>query len=79
MRPTQYFTDEYLEQCRMATPTQILTYLENYRLLHSAEDKSKQISIKIPESLLSVFRQKCSLHDVKYQTQIKRLMQEWIS
>jgi len=28
--------------------------------------------------LLKAFRNKCALHDVKYQTQIKTLMQKWV-
>ncbi len=78
MRPVQYFSDEYLDQCRTATPEQTLTFLENYRKMQAVEDKSKLISMKIPESLLATFRQKCELHGVKYQTQIKKLMQDWL-
>jgi predicted DNA binding CopG/RHH family protein len=78
MRPVQYFTDEYLEQCKKMTPEQILEYLESFRLLNSPQDKTKLISIKIPESILKAFRTKCELNGVKYQTQIKTLMKEWI-
>ncbi len=78
MRPVQYFSDDYLEQCRTATPEQVLTFLENYRQMQGGEDKSKLISIKVPESLLSAFRQKCELHGLKYQTQIKQLMRDWL-
>jgi len=78
MRPVQYFSDEYLEQCKKMTPKQILEYLESFRLLNGPEDKTKLISIKIPESMLKVFRTKCELNGVKYQTQIKNLMKEWI-
>ncbi|HED15861.1 MAG TPA: hypothetical protein ENI64_03440 [Gammaproteobacteria bacterium] len=78
MKPVQYFSDDYLDQCRTATPEQILTFLENYRQMQGSEDKSKLISMKVPESLLAAFRQKCGLHGYKYQTQIKQLMREWI-
>lgn len=78
MRPVQYFTDEYLEQCKKMTPKQILEFLEDFRLLNSPEDKTKLISIKIPESMLKTFRTKCELNGVKYQIQIKNLMREWI-
>ena len=78
MRPVQYFSDEYLKQCHGATPKQVLTFLENYRQMQAGEDKSKLISIKVPESLLATFRQKCELHGLKYQTQIKKLMKEWL-
>ncbi len=78
MRPVQYFNDEYLERCRNVKTEAILEYLESFRLMHSPSNKSKLISIKIPESLLISFRRKCELENVKYQTQIKRLMQQWL-
>lgn len=79
MKPIQYFSDEYLDQCRTATPKQILTFLEHYRQMQKVESKSKLISMKVPEFLLAAFRQKCELHGLKYQTQIKRLMQNWLT
>ena len=77
-KPVQYYSDEYLEQCRSATPDQIAEFLESYRLLQQPPDKSKLISIKVPENLLTAFRQRCELEGTKYQTQIKKLMKEWI-
>lgn len=78
MRPVQYFSDEYLDQCRSSSVDATLAYLESFRLLNLPAEKTKLISIKIPESLLSAFRRKANLHEVKYQTQIKNLMREWI-
>ncbi len=78
MKPVQYFSDDYLTQCRTATPKQVLTFLEDYRLMQSPDDKSKLISIKIPESLLAAFRTQCDLNGFKYQTQIKQLMLDWL-
>jgi predicted DNA binding CopG/RHH family protein len=80
MRPIQYFSKEYLDQCREMTPDQIAAFLEDFRLLHAAAAvpaKSRLISIKVPEPLLSVFRMKAHLSGVPYQTQIKRLMKDW--
>ena len=74
----QYMSDEYLAQCKTATPKQILEYLESYRLMQAGEDKTKLISVKISESLLSTFRHQCELEGVKYQTQIKALMRQWL-
>ena len=79
MKPIQFFSEEYLEQCHGATPKQVLTFLENYRQMQAIEDKSKLISIKIPHSMLATFRQKCELHGLKYQTQIKKLMKDWLA
>ena len=85
MRPVQYFTDDYLAQCSQATPSQILAYLEQFRLMQAyagkqpnAPSKSKLISLKVPEDLLGTFRAKCSVENVKYQTQIKVLMKSWL-
>ena len=78
MKPVQYFDDEYLERCKNAEPEMILEYLDSFRLMHRPSAKSKLISIKMPESLLTSFRRKCELENVKYQTQIKRLMARWL-
>ena len=78
MKAVQYFSDGYLEQCKSFSTGAILEYLENFRLMQSREDKSRLISIKVPESLLASFRTKAELNQLKYQTQIKRLMKEWV-
>lgn len=81
MRPVQYFSDEYLEQCKGVTAEQTLTFLEQFRLLQqpTRPAKSKLISMKIPEPLLDAFRQRCESEGVKYQTQIKALMELWLA
>jgi predicted DNA binding CopG/RHH family protein len=81
MKAVQYISPEYLEHCKKMSTDEIAEFLESYRLLHQAsqvEEKSKLISIKMPEHLLRAFRGKCKLHGMKYQTQIKRLMLEWV-
>ena len=78
MKPVQYFSDDYLEQCKSFSTDAIVEYLENFRRLQAADDKSRLISIKIPESLLDSFRTKAELHQVKYQTKIKQLMLQWL-
>ena len=78
MKPVQYFSDEYLQQCQGASTEQVLEFLESYRLLQAPAATSKLISIKVPEPLLQAFRQKCELEGIKYQTQIKALMRKWL-
>ena len=83
MKPVQYFNDEYLEQSSKASPEQILTYLEQFRLMQGAHKKrknlpSKLISLKVPEELLNAFRAKCEIEGHRYQTHIKTLMKEWL-
>jgi predicted DNA binding CopG/RHH family protein len=80
MKPVQYFSKEYLAQCRKMTPEQIVSFLEDFRALHAgaaAPAKSRLISLKVPEPLLASFRMKAQLSGIPYQTQIKRLMTDW--
>ncbi len=80
MRPIQYFTDEYLEQCKKMKPEQVLQFLEDFRELQKSRKpvKSKLISIKIPEDLLESFKAKANHKGRPYQTLIKDLMKEWL-
>lgn len=78
-KPIQYFTKEYLQRCIGRTPDQIIEFLENYRLLFSTmPEKSQLISLKIEPSLLQAFKDKAELEGIPYQTQIKKLMKEWL-
>lgn len=57
-----------------------IQFLEDMRKLSSSlNNQSKLISMKIPENLLRTFKAKCEAKDLKYQTQIKKLMLEWLS
>ncbi len=80
MRPVQHFSQEYLEHCRAMKPDQIIRFIEDFRALHtrSRPARSRLISMKVPEDLLDAFRAKAALRGVKYQTQIKRLMRDWL-
>jgi predicted DNA binding CopG/RHH family protein len=79
-RPIQYFSEDYLRQCSEMAPEQIVTFLDQFRLLHAKAGKSKSrlISMKVDETLLETFRTQSQLRGVPYQTQIKRLMREWL-
>lgn len=82
MRPVQLFSADYLEQCRSMRPEQVVRFLEDFRILHAprtAPAKSRLISLKVPEPLLASFRAKARLQGTPYQTQIKRLMTDWVS
>lgn len=79
MTATQYFSDEYLEQCRELSTGQVLQFLNDFQQLHSRQNaKTKLISIKVPQDLLGAFRTKAELAGVPYQTQIKKLMEQWV-
>ena len=78
-KPIQFFSDEYIEQCRNMRPEEILEFLESFRRLQYAKPcKSKLISIKVPEDLLEAFKLKAKANNIRYQTQIKVLMREWL-
>lgn len=75
----QLFTDEYLQQCKLMSSTQIAQFLEDFRTLHRASnDERILISMKVPKRLLSAFKRKCELHGVRYQTHIQELMRAWL-
>lgn len=80
MKAVQYFSDEYLEQCKKMTPEQIVRFLDDFRQLQGVqpESRSKLISLKVPEDLLRAFRTRCDMEGFKYQTQIKKLMSSWL-
>ena len=82
MRPIQYFSKAYLEQCRSMRPEQIVRFLDDFRILHGRRErthKSRLISLKVPEPLLEAFKTKAGLNGIPYQTMIKRLMTDWLS
>jgi len=79
MRPVQKFSDEYLERCREMSHDDIVRFLDDFRRIHgSRRSKSRLISIKVPEDLLAAFKAKARLCGLRYQTQIKNLMTEWL-
>lgn len=82
MKAIQLFSDDYLNQCQQMTTEQIVTFLDDFRRLHGqsgSQAKSKLISLKVSEDLLRAFKQKAKLEGLRYQTQIKTLMRDWLS
>lgn len=78
MKAVQYFSKEYLEQCKLFSPLQIVEFLDGFRRLREPS-RSRLISLKVPESLLQTFRGRCRVEGVRYQTRIKQLMEEWLT
>lgn len=79
MKAIQYFTAEYLERCREMSPDEIARFLDEFRRLHGKrKSRSKLISMKVPEDLLSAFKTRAKLDGIPYQTKIKRLMADWL-
>ena len=78
-RPVQRFTAEYLERCRALSPDDVVRFLEDFKHLQGASSaRSRLISLKVPEPLLAAFKIQARLSGVRYQTQIKTLMREWL-
>jgi len=82
MKAIQKFSDEYLELCKTMTPAHIVKFLEDFRTIHGRGDergKSQLISMKVPKPMLSAFKTRCRLLGIPYQTQIKKLMNDWLN
>ncbi len=91
MKALQKFTDDYLTQCAEMSYDEIAQFLDDFRKVHGGQRQiqnqpptqaikspSKLISMKVPQDLLSVFRTKAALTSTPYQTQIKKLMLDWV-
>lgn len=80
-RPVQHFSDEALAQGRRMSPDQVLRFLDDFRRLHAAPRalSSRLISLRVPEDLLTAFKARADMEGIAYQTQIKRLMRDWLS
>ena len=74
MKAVQYFTDEYIEQCRKMSPDEIAEFLESFRLMREKPGKSILISLRVPERLLAAFKKKSRFAGIPYQTRIKQLI-----
>ena len=80
VRAVQRFSDDYLKRCKNLATADIVRFLEDYRLaVGMVSTRSRLISIRMPEPLLDAFKAKARLENTPYQTQIKRLMREWLN
>ena len=80
MKAVQKFSDEYLERCSEMSADEIVRFLDDFRRIHGNKPgKSRLISMKVPEELLTAFKAKAKLNNVRYQTQIKKLMRDWLT
>lgn len=83
------FSAPYLVKCKKMSSKDILSYLEDYRTSYlqpnptfktsqASKKKSILISMKVQQDLLEEFKKMCNKKGIKYQTQIKILMDSWI-
>lgn len=64
------------------SPDEIANFLDQFRQIHAGQKpraKSKLISLKVPEDMLETFKTKAKMQGIAYQTQIKKLMLDWLS
>jgi len=80
VKTIQFFSDDYLAQCKQLSTGQIVKYLEDFRVVNMPIKKpvSKLISIKIETDLLEAFKTKARLDGVPYQSRIKAIMRDWL-
>ncbi|WP_423906187.1 hypothetical protein [Candidatus Spongiihabitans sp.] len=78
MKAIQFFSDDYLNQCKALSSTQIVRYLDDFRLINKPANKSqsKLISIKSESNLLEAFKTTTGLDGMPYQTRIKQIMRD---
>ena len=78
-RAVQLFSDDYLEHCKSMAPSQIVNFLDNFRRLHSSKpSKRRLISLRVSEPVLIAVKLKAKTLGVPYQTQIHRLLEDWV-
>jgi len=80
MKTLQIHKPEMLKMGQQMSAEQVLKFLDDFRILHGDPNsqKSKLISLKVQQNLLNAFRFKCEQQGLKYQTQIKTLMTDWV-
>ena len=79
MKALQIHSPESLARGQKMTPDEIVKFLDDFRQLHGHNPQpSKVISLKVPVPLLNAFRFQCEQQGLKYQTQIKTLMKDWL-
>jgi predicted DNA binding CopG/RHH family protein len=80
-RPIQLASKSQLLDQDMEDVTPIIQFLEDFRAMTDprAQQKSKLISIKIPEPMLAAFKYKADRTKTPYQTKIKQLMAAWLA
>jgi predicted DNA binding CopG/RHH family protein len=82
-KSVQFFSKEYLAECAKMTLEERLQYLEDFRNLffevqedQKPKQKSKLISIKMPQTLLGALKQKALMEGIPYQSLIKRILKQ---
>lgn len=81
MKTVQFFSDDYLAISRKSSPTQIATFLDDYRTLQSNailrvdRGPTKLISVRLPVRVLSALKSLSKAKQVPYQTLMKEMIE----
>lgn len=66
------------KQARL-TPEQTLEFLDDFAKIVTGRDEPTQlISLRVPKNILTAFKFKAKNLDLKYQSQIVKLMRAWV-
>ncbi len=75
----QKFKKKDLSQIGNTDATQIAKFLEDFQhMIAGIDDKTKMISLRVPENILSAFKFKAERQKLKYQSVVIDLMRKWI-
>ena len=79
-RAVQFFSDEYLLQCKSVSLNDRLKFLEEMRMLalSTQSDPSIPISLRMGRGLLGAFKARCQQEGIPYQTKIKELIRQYL-
>jgi uncharacterized protein (DUF4415 family) len=73
-------TKQIHKAAKRLTPKQTLEFLDSFARLVTKQDKpTRAISLRIPANILEAFKAKTKSQDLKYQSQIVKLMRDWLS
>lgn len=85
MKPIQYFSDDYLAIAKKSSPTQIATFLEDFRTLQGnaklriEHGPTKLISLRLPVRVLSALKSLSKVKQVPYQTLMKEMIEKGLN
>ena len=79
MKAVQYFSDEYLEQCRGASPEAILEYLENFRLMLAQEPEKERLKLNLSAPLIHRLQIQCEREGEEASAVVEGLIEAWLS
>lgn len=79
-RTLQVHTKNRLQEGQKLKKEEIVQFIDDFqKVMTGDEGKRKLISLRVPEKLLELFKKKSEIQSTPYQTQLVRLMREWVT